>query len=247
MRLLLLLLICFVSFGAFSQDETEVVEEFLPIVIEGQEAFMSTKTGEYVYRSHEDTNPEALVTTASGVVYTDVSFHSVKKGESLYGIAKKHGQSVEEIKKNNKLKSSNLNIGQKLKIVKRLLVKSSSPVISYAGEERIIAKLNPGQSPTNLNPPSEMPRVEATSKKEPVASTIKEIEKEVESDEVSSKEAEIDSDKNEIKESQPIHVVKKGESLFSIAKKHNLTVQKLKELNNLALNNLSIGQKLKLK
>ena len=138
MRLLLLLLISLVSFGAFSQEEVENVEEFLPIVIEGKEAFMSTKTGEYVYRSHDETNPEALITAASGVVYTDVSFHVVKKGESLYSIAKKYKQSVDELKKNNKLKSSNLDIGQKLKIVTKLLVKSSSPVISYVGEERII-------------------------------------------------------------------------------------------------------------
>ena len=52
MRLLLLLFVCFVSLEAFSQEETEVVEEFLPIVVEGKEAFMSTKTGEYVYREH---------------------------------------------------------------------------------------------------------------------------------------------------------------------------------------------------
>ena len=103
MRLLLLMVICFVSSGAFSQDEVKNVEEFLPIVIEGKEAFMSTKTGEYVYRSHEKTDPEALITTASGVVYTDVSLHPVKKGESLYSIAKKYDQSVEELRKNNKL------------------------------------------------------------------------------------------------------------------------------------------------
>ena len=238
----LLLLICFVSFGAFSQEEVKNNEEFIPIVIEGKEAFMSTKTGEYVYRSHEKTNPEALVTTASGVVYTDVSLHAVKKGESLYSIAKKYDQSVEELKRNNKLKSSNLDIGQKLKIVKRLTVTSSSPVISYAGEERIIAKLRPGQSPTNLNPPSEITKVEVTSKEKNVES----ITKEVVSKDESSKDAEVLAEINVQNEAKSLHVVKKGESLFSIAKKHNLTVQKLKELNNLVLNNLSIGQRLKL-
>ena len=242
MRLLLMLLICFVSFGAFSQEEDKNIEEFIPIDIEGKEAFMSTKTGEYVFRSHEKTNPEALVTTASGVVYTDVSLHAVKKGESLYSIAKKHEQSVDELKKNNNLKSSNLDIGQKLKIVKKLMVNSSSPVISYAGEERIIAKLRPGQSPTNLNPPSEITKVEVTSKEKNVES----ITKEVVSKDESSKDAEVLAEINVQNEAKSLHVVKKGESLFSIAKKHNLTVQKLKELNNLVLNNLSIGQRLKL-
>lgn len=228
MRLLLLLLICFVSFGAFSQEEVENVEEFLPIVIEGKEAFMSTKTGEYIYRAHEETNPEALITTASGVVYTDISFHSVKKGESLFGIAKKYKQTVEELKKNNKLKNSNLDIGQKLKIVKKLLINSSSPIISYVGEERIIAKLNPGQSPTTLNSPtgsepsiSQTPKQEIVKEKKTKEETLNDTEK--------------------------YHTVKRGETLFNIAKKYKISIQELKDLNNLTLNNLSIGQKLKIK
>lgn len=40
------------------------------------------------------------------------------------------------------------------------------------------------------------------------------------------------------------YIVVKGDSLWSIAKKFNTTVDKLKELNNLTTNNLSIGQKL---
>ena len=41
-----------------------------------------------------------------------------------------------------------------------------------------------------------------------------------------------------------IYVVKAGDTLYSIAKKHNTTVDKLKALNNLTSNLLSIGQKL---
>ena len=230
MRLLLLLFVCFVSFEAFSQEKTEVVEEFLPIVVEGKEAFMSTKTGEYVYREHESTDPTALVTTASGVVYTDVSFHSVKKRESLFSIAKKYDISVEELKQYNELKNSKLDIGQKLKIVKKLLVKSSSPVISYSGEERIIARLNPGQSPSTLNPPANVPGAS-----KPFIATSELIKKENN-----------DEAKENLEEELNFHIVKSGETLFSIAKKHQITVQKLKDLNNLTLNNLSIGQKLKL-
>lgn len=38
------------------------------------------------------------------------------------------------------------------------------------------------------------------------------------------------------------HVVKKGETLYSISKKYNLTVEQLKQLNNLSDSTLSIGQ-----
>lgn len=40
------------------------------------------------------------------------------------------------------------------------------------------------------------------------------------------------------------HFVKKGETLYSIARKHGLSVAKLKQLNNLSSNTIEIGQKL---
>ena len=43
------------------------------------------------------------------------------------------------------------------------------------------------------------------------------------------------------------YTVKKGDTLYSIALKNNLTVQELKDLNNLTSNNLSIGQSLLIK
>lgn len=42
-----------------------------------------------------------------------------------------------------------------------------------------------------------------------------------------------------------IHEVGKGDTLFSISKKYNLTVEELKQLNNLVGNDIKIGQKLK--
>jgi len=47
---------------------------------------------------------------------SDFTWHKVKKGESLFSIAKKHGVDVDDIKKLNKLKSNNLSFGQMLKI-----------------------------------------------------------------------------------------------------------------------------------
>ena len=41
-----------------------------------------------------------------------------------------------------------------------------------------------------------------------------------------------------------IYIVKSGDSLYSIARKYNTTVDELKKVNNLTNNNLSIGQKL---
>ena len=44
-----------------------------------------------------------------------------------------------------------------------------------------------------------------------------------------------------------IYKVKYGDSLWSIAKKHHITVELLKLLNNLTTNDLSLGQALRLK
>ena len=43
------------------------------------------------------------------------------------------------------------------------------------------------------------------------------------------------------------HTVKKGETLYSISRKYNITVQQLKRINNLTDNTLGIGQKLIIK
>ena len=50
-----------------------------------------------------------------------------------------------------------------------------------------------------------------------------------------------------LNEESNYYVVKKGDSLWSIAKKYNMTVDELKSINNLKSNLLSIGQRLKIK
>jgi len=45
----------------------------------------------------------------------------------------------------------------------------------------------------------------------------------------------------------PTHTVKKGETLYRIAKNNNLSVSKLKTLNGLKSNTIKVGQKLLLK
>ena len=148
-QLVFILILCCTNFS-FAQ---EIEEEFLPITLEEKEAFMSTKTGEYVFLAHAETNPDELRTTASGVVYNDISIHKVSKKETLSSIAKKYKLDLAQLKKDNKLKSNALSLGQEIKIINRVLVTSSSPVITYTGEERIIARLRPGQSPSTLAPP----------------------------------------------------------------------------------------------
>lgn len=49
---------------------------------------------------------------------------------------------------------------------------------------------------------------------------------------------------NDVIEDNNIYIVKKGDSLYSIAQKYNITVDELKKMNNLTSNTIVIGQKL---
>jgi len=51
----------------------------------------------------------------------------------------------------------------------------------------------------------------------------------------------------ELTEKSNIHVVKKGETLYSISKSYGLSVQDLKSRNNLSSNLIKIGQELTIK
>lgn len=100
---------------------------------------------------------------------SDTSVYYVKKGDSLYGIAKSYGVSVEDIKKLNNLSNNNLSIGQELLI--------------------------PGLSSENV------PSVK-------------------------------------------VYTVVKGDSLYKIANLYGVSVDELKSLNKLSSSVLSIGQQL---
>lgn len=51
-------------------------------------------------------------------------------------------------------------------------------------------------------------------------------------------------DDNNLDSNYDIYVVKGGDTLYSIASRYGLTVDKLKDINNLSSDNLSVGQKL---
>lgn len=239
MKKLVFPLLLLLSLSAFSQ---KIHDEFMPTIIGDKEAFLSSKTGEFVYRAHDKTDVSALYTTDSGVViHEDRKTHAVKKGETLSAIAKKHGISVAELKSQNKLKSVNLSIGQELKVFKKEVVPSSKPVVNKP-EGKIIARLAPGQTPGGMTPPDLPPDAMP-------GSTINlVVEDPKPSPSVQQAEPQVEDVAENISEDGIVtHTVKGGETLFSIARKYKVSIDDLKKQNNLALNSLTTGQKLKIK
>ena len=184
----------------------------------GQVLKIPTKTG---------SNPNGLFT------------YTVKKGDSLYSIARVYETTVDEIKKLNKLSSNSLSIGQQLLIPETdfsvttkpnyttYTVKRGDTLYSISKQYNIPINtiivdnalqnnvLSIGQV-LNIRVPTE------TLVEECYGEDYNPPSKDI------------------------IYTVKKGDSLYSIANKYNTSVDNIKTKNNLKTNNLTIGQQLKI-
>ena len=168
------------------------------------------------YMKYAESIIKAL-TTYMGVpyIYDSSDEYIVKKGDTLYSIARKFNISVDELKKLNNLSSNIISIGQVLKVSND---KSNNIYIVKKGDTlyQIAKKYNV--------------TVDSIKKANGLTSNILTI----------SQELLIPENINE----DIIYVVKKGDTLYSIARKYNISVNNLKIYNNLSSNLLSINQKL---
>lgn len=150
-------------------------------------------------------------------VITDT--YKVMKGDTLYGIAKKLDTTVNELKKLNNLTSNVLSIGQVLNV----------PVKNIQMSDVDIYQVKKGDTLYGI-----------ANKYGITLQELKSIN-------------DLDTDTLSIGELLKVpsglsnantYVVDKGDTLYSIAKKFNTTIDKIKEDNKLIDNMLSIGQKL---
>ena len=149
------------------------------------------------------------------------NIYIVKKGDTLYSIAAANNTTVDELKKANNLTSNILSTGQLLKIPSALLPESTYIVKKGDSLYSIANKYN-----TTVD---ELKRINnLTSNILSIGQVLK-----LPSDKVS----DVEKEENTIS-----YTVQKGDSLYSIARKYSTTIGKIKDLNNLTTNLLSIGQ-----
>ena len=165
----------------------------------------------------------------------------VKAGDTLYSIAKKYGISVDTLIKDNSLTSNSLNVGTSLKI--RIPTGNSIVV-----EECIGPDYTP---PTNLQNTSTY-TVKAGDNLYSIAKKFNTSVSNLitlnglKNNSLSiGQQLKVPASSNSSTTNQT-YVVKNGDSLYSIAKKFNTTVDSIKKKNNLPSNLLSIGQKIKI-
>ena len=187
-----------------------------------------TKDVEFLKENYKELAEAVIAAVANyiGVPYTPpegitTNTYVVQKGDSLYSIANKLGTTVSELKKENNLISNTLQIGEVLRIPTKEI---------YEGEENvyIVQKGDTLYSVAMAN-----------------NTTVDELKR------INNLTSNILSTGQLLKIPSALlpestYIVKKGDSLYSIANKYNTTVDELKRINNLTSNILSIGQVLKL-
>ena len=150
---------------------------------------------------------------------TTGNYYTVKKGDTLYGIAREYGISVDELKRVNNLTSNTLTIGEVLVIPE--IEESETPdeniYIVKSGDTLYSIANRYGMTVDELKALNNL-----TSNSLSIGQQL------------------VVSDGNAA--TLDTYTVKSGDTLYSIANKYGLTVSELKSLNNLTSDILSIGQ-----
>ena len=149
------------------------------------------------------------------------TLYTVKAGDTLYKIAAANNTTVDEIKALNNLTSNNLSIGQLLKLPSPLTPETTYTVQKGDSLYAIANKYNT--------------TVDALKKANNLTSNILSIGG------VLKIPTALETETTGI-----TYTVKSGDSLYSIAREYNTTVDAIKNLNNLTSNLLPIGQVLKI-
>lgn len=182
---------------------------------------------------------------------SDRSVHVVKSGETLSSIARKYHVSVSQLKRWNNLKSDRLSIGQ------RLVVYSSGNPMAQAGNDQPVERSTTEITHTvkkgeTLGKIAQKYKCTVTDLKRwnNLKSTTIQVGQKLkvyppENQNVSNNSGN-NNNNNRSNSSTTTYTVKQGDSLWSIAKKFNVTVDHIKRLNNLKNNNIRVGQKLKI-
>ncbi len=178
--------------------------------------------------------------------------HVVQQGETLFSISRQHDVTVSELRMWNNLDTDDLRTGQVLRLT------------PPSGEDRVVHTVQPGESlfgisrqynvtiaeiqqwnnldGTALDSGTELVIYPGEETEEELPHTIEEIEQMDEEERTS-----IVRRLDETPAGSETYVVRSGDTLFQIAREHDMTVNELRDLNNLQDDMLRVGQRIMVK
>ena len=162
--------------------------------------------------------------------------YTVQSGDTLYGISKQFGVSVDELKRINNLTSNTITKGEILKIPSTVttidyVVKKGDSLYSIAKKFGIT--VDEIKSLNNL-----------TSNNLAIGEQLM-IKGSTGDGPINPEEECIGT--GYVEPQYIMYTVQRGDSLYTIARRYNTSVDNIKALNNLTNNNLTIGEQLKIK
>ncbi len=181
------------------------------------------------------------IPSKTGINPDNMFLYTVKKGDTLYSIAKVYGTSVSEIKKLNYLTGDSLVVGQVIRIPEVYTPFDEISVPNY-----INYTVKRGDNLYSIAREYGVD-VNTLMQDNALSSTVLRIGQNLKIR--VSKELEVEECFGEDyipNETNTLYMVKKGDSLYSIARKYQTSIDDIVSLNNLKNNNLSIGQVLKI-
>lgn len=216
---------------------------------------------------------KAIVEYAGGkyVAPLDSNYYTVKSGDSLWSISRKFGVTVDELKNANNLSSNLLSIGQNLIIPGKEIEAAGDEYVVKKGDTLYSIARKYNTSVDNLksinNITTDSLAIGQIIKLPSTSSTASDTYIVKKGDSLYSIARTYNTSVDKLKEinnltsnalaigqvlklpssnasENVVYTVKKGDSLYSIAREYGTTVDAIKKLNNITSNTLSIGQKL---
>lgn len=195
----------------------------------------------------DNSKSDKFVSTTQG----NVKIYTVKKGETLFSISKLYNITIDDLKKINGISTGKIHIGQELKLSQPVTEAKSVAVTNVESPQMATShKVISGESLFSISkmyniPVDQLMKINnITNKKIRPGQEIK--LNQVADSKITNEDVDKPSNKIVNTEKSITHKIKKGESLISIAKDNNISVDELKRINNLPNNKIRFGQELKL-
>lgn len=216
-----------------------------------------------------NSSPKTSSNTPPSTSISNISEHIVKPKDNLNMLAEKYGTTINELKALNNLSGSALSIGQVLKIpVKNGETIVATPPPAVAEKQNPAATTSTDSGNQTMIEHAVQPKEFLGKIAEKYGTTVEEIKKannlsgnnlrigqklkipatkNIDDDKIVNQgNSESVNNAVTVNDAPGTHTVKKGESIFNIAKQYGITAYQIRKTNNLDNNELSTGQVLKI-